>query len=65
MEMIYGTALDKRFDVVYDREIFYGEDGENQALDWIKETEEEKLKIKPIVVLLPGLTGHSGVSYIK
>ena len=43
----------------YEREIIYDHRGENFALDWLKENDEEKLKKKPIVMLIPGLTGHS------
>jgi predicted alpha/beta-fold hydrolase len=45
--------------VEYDREIIIDNYGENIALDWVQETPEEKAKSKPIVFLLPGLTGHS------
>ena len=58
MELIFGT-VDKRYNLEYEREIIYDNVGENIALDWVKESPEEKLKKKPIVFLLPGLTGHS------
>lgn len=51
------------------REILTLEDGGQVGLDWLhpngSEEEEDDDPTKPIVVILPGLTGSSTASYIK
>lgn len=63
MEIIYGNVLDKRTYCKYDREVLHLRDGENIALDWLHSPSPSTKK--PVVVLIPGLTGCSDAKYIK
>lgn len=73
LEIFYGN-IDKRETVKYKRKIIYTKEGEQIALDFCEsDSKKEKIKTKkkknskkpPIVLLIPGLCGHSNSPYIK
>lgn len=76
LEIFYGN-IDKRETVKYKRKFIYTKNGEKIALDFCElEEKNENFKLKknnekfqtikkPIVLLIPGLCGHSNSPYIK
>eukprot|EP00092_Neocalanus_flemingeri_P015499 GFUD01016778.1.p1 GENE.GFUD01016778.1~~GFUD01016778.1.p1 ORF type:complete len:410 (-),score=78.78 GFUD01016778.1:78-1307(-) len=50
-------------DIDYTREVFTFKDGGQVGLDWMREGEGDPAK--PIVLILPGLTGSSQSEYVK
>lgn len=52
-------------DLAYQREILAMKDGGIISLDWLENCPKESRHFQPVVIFLPGLTGHSQTEYVK
>ncbi|KAK2725669.1 hypothetical protein QYM36_000241, partial [Artemia franciscana] len=65
-QTVFASLLRSRIaPISYSREIFQLSDGGEVCLDWTEPTRFADSAPRPVVIFLPGLTGHSQSDYIK
>lgn len=47
------------------REVLEMKDGGIVSLDWLESYNQDYKDYRPVVIFLPGLTGHSQTEYVK